>query len=113
MVSVLGMTNEGINFPREPFIFPSYGNVGPPYIATLSHMGLTIGLSVRFFSTLLISNARASYVSTPPTHQPHVGLSHSSPVRYPSISPSSPSERSKPSIQVNKKKKKRKEKKKN
>jgi hypothetical protein len=97
----------------ESFVFPSYGNVGPLYIATLSLLGLTIGLPVWFFSTPVISNvASASDVSTPPTHQPHVNLSPSSPIRSPSISPSSPSEISKVSNQVDKKKKKQKEKKK-
>jgi hypothetical protein len=36
MVSVPGMTNEGSLLLGEPFVFPSYENVGPPYIATLS-----------------------------------------------------------------------------
>jgi hypothetical protein len=113
MASVPGMTNEGTPLPGEPFVFPSYGNVGPPYIATLSLPGLTIGLPVWLFSTPVISNAGASDVSTPPTHQPHVDLSPSSPIRSPSISPSSPSEISQASSQIDKKKKKQKEKKKN
>jgi hypothetical protein len=54
----------------------------------------------------------ASYVSTPPTHQPHVDLSPSSPIRSPSLSPSSPSEISKVNNEVDKKNKKQKEKKK-
>jgi hypothetical protein len=106
MASVPRMTNEGTPLPGEPFVFPSYGNIGPPYIATLSLPGLTIGLPVWLFSTPVISNAGASDVSTPPTHQPHVDLSPSSPIRSPSISPSSPSESSKASSQVDKKKKK-------
>jgi hypothetical protein len=51
-------------------------------------------------------------VNTPPTHQPHVDFSPSSPIKSPSISPSLPSEISKESSQVDQKKKKRKEKKK-
>jgi hypothetical protein len=94
MASVPGMTNEGTHLPGEPFVFPSYGNVGTPYIDTLSLPGLTIGLSVWLFSNPVISNAGSSDVSTPPTHQPHVDLSPSLPVRSPSISPSSPSESS-------------------
>jgi hypothetical protein len=78
MASVPGMTNEGTPLPGETFVFPSYRNVGPPYIATLSLPGLTIGLPVWLFSTPVISNAGASDVSTPPTHQPHVDLSPSS-----------------------------------
>jgi hypothetical protein len=76
-------------FLGEPFVFPSYGNIGPPYIATFTLPGLKIGLLVWFFSTTLILNGGASDVSMPPTHQPHVDLSPSSPVRSCSISPSS------------------------
>ena len=106
MASVPEMTNEGTPLPGEPFVFPSYGNVGPPYIATLILPSLTIGLSVWLFSTPVILNAGASDVRTPPTHQPHVDLSPSSSVGSPSLSPSFPSERSKASSQVDKKKKK-------
>jgi hypothetical protein len=100
-------------FQRETFVFPSYRNVGPPYIATLSLTGLTIGLLVWLFFTPVISNVGASNVSTPPTHQPHVNLSPSSPVMSHSIYPSSPSEISQASREIDKKKKKRKQKKKN
>jgi hypothetical protein len=54
MVSVPEMTNEGTSAPGEPFVFPSYGNIGPPHIATLSLPGLTIGLPVWLFSTQVI-----------------------------------------------------------
>jgi hypothetical protein len=57
MASVLGSTNQGTPFPREPFVFPSFGNVGPPYITTLSLPGLTIGLHVWLFSTPVFPNA--------------------------------------------------------
>jgi hypothetical protein len=123
MASVPGMTNEGTPAPGEPFIFPSYGNIGPPHIATLSLPGLTIGLLVWLFSTQVISNAAsASVVSTSPQeHQPHVDPSPSSPVRSsspsslarsPSVSSSSSSKSSEASNLANKKKKKRKNKKK-
>jgi hypothetical protein len=123
MASVPEMTNEGTSAPGEPFVFPSYGNIGPPHIATLSLPGLTIGLPVWLFSTQVIPNAvSASVVSTSPQeHQPHVDPSPSSPVRSsspsslarsPSIPSSSSSESSEPSNSVNKKKKKRKNKKK-
>jgi hypothetical protein len=123
MASVPEMTNEGTSAPGEPFVFPSYGNIGPPHIATLSLPGLTIGLSVWLFSTQVIPNAvSASVISTSPQeHQPHVDPSPSSPVRFsspsslarsPSVSSSSSSESSEPSNSVNKKKKKRKNKKK-
>jgi hypothetical protein len=119
MASVPKMTNEGTSNPEEPFVFPSYRNIGPPHIATLSLPGLTIGLPVWLFSTQVIPNVvSASVVSTSPQeHQPHVDPSPSLPVRSsspsslarsPSISSSSSSESSEVSNSVNKKKKKRK-----
>jgi hypothetical protein len=51
MVSVPEKTNEGTTAPREPFVFPSYENIGPPHIATLSLPSLIIGLPVWLFST--------------------------------------------------------------
>jgi hypothetical protein len=123
MASVPKMTNAGTSTPGEPFVFPSYGNIGPPHIATLSLPGLTIGLSVWLFSTQVIPNAVSSSVvsTSPKEHQHHVDPSPSSPVRssspsslarLPSVSSSSSSESSKSSNPVNKKKKKRKIKKK-
>jgi hypothetical protein len=57
MASVPGSTNEGTPFLGEHFIFSSFENVGPPYIATLSLPGFTTRLPVWLFSTLVISNA--------------------------------------------------------
>jgi hypothetical protein len=123
MMSIPGMTNEGTPAPGEPFVFPSYGNIGPPHIATLSLPGLTIGLPVWLFSTQVILNAvSASVTSTSPKeHQPHVDPSPSSLVSSsspsslamsPSISSSLSRKSSEASNSVNKKKKKRKNKKK-
>jgi hypothetical protein len=123
MMSIPGMTNEGTPAPGEPFVFPSYGKIGPRHITTLSLPGLTIGLPVWLFSTQVILNAiSASVISTSPQeHQPHVDPSPSSPVsssspsslaRSPSISSSLSRKSSKASNSVNKKKKKRKNKKK-
>jgi hypothetical protein len=123
MASVPEMTNEVTSVPGEPFVFPSYENIGPPHIATLSLPGLTIGLPVWLFSTQVILNAiSASVTSTSPhEHQPHVDPSPSSPVQssspsslamFPSISSSSSGESYEASNSVNKKKKKRKIKKK-
>jgi hypothetical protein len=123
MAPILEMTNEGTLALGEPFVFPFYGNIGPPHIATLRLPGLTIGLSVWLFSTQVIPNAVSSSVvsTSPQEHQPHVDPSPSSPVRYSSpsslarsssISSSSTSESSQASNSVNKKKKKRKNKKK-
>jgi hypothetical protein len=41
-----GNTNGGAPSSGEPYTFPSFGNVGPPYVATLSLPRLTIGLPV-------------------------------------------------------------------
>jgi hypothetical protein len=123
MASVPEMTNEGTSAPGEPFVFPSYGNIGPPHIATLSLPGLTIGLSVWLFSTQVILNAVSDSVvrTSPQEHQPHVDPSPSSPVRSsspsslvmsPSVSSSSMGESFEASNSMNKKKKKRKNKKK-
>jgi hypothetical protein len=119
MASTPGSTNGGTPAFGEPYTFPSFGNFGPPYVATLSLPGLTIGLPVWLFPTPVIPNPpnvsvapNTLDVNTPPTHQPHVNFSPSSPIKSPSISPSSPSESSKASSQVDQKKKKRKEKKK-
>jgi hypothetical protein len=107
-------TNGGTPSPKEPYTFPSFGNFGPPYIATLSLPRLTIRLPIWLFPTSVISNPpnvstapNTLDVSTPPTHQPHIDFSPSSPIKSPSISPSSPSERSKASSQVDQKKKKK------
>ena len=120
MESIPESTNKGTPFPKEPFTFPYFGNISPPYIATLSLLGLTIGLPVWLFPTPVIPNPpnvsvapNTLDVNTPPTHQPHVDFSPSSPIKSPSISPSSPSEISKASSQVDQKKKKWKEKKRN
>jgi len=65
MASVPGTTNEATPSLGEPFVFPSYINVGSPYIATLNLPGLTIGLPIWLFSTQVIPNAAsASVVST-------------------------------------------------
>jgi hypothetical protein len=114
MASVPGMTNEGTSAPGEPFVFPSYGNIGPPHITTLSLPGLTIGLPVWLFSTQVISNSVSASVTriSPQEHQPHVDPSPSSLAMSPSISSSSSSESYEASNLVNKRKKKRKKKKK-
>jgi hypothetical protein len=123
MGSVPGMTNEGTPFPGEPFVFPSYGNIGPPHIAALILPGLTIGLSMWLFSTQVIPNAVSALVvkTSPQEHQPHVDPSPSSPVKSSSpsslarssfVSSSSPSESSEAHNPVAKKKKKPKNKKK-
>jgi hypothetical protein len=90
MASVPRTTNQGTPFPGKPFIFTSFGNIGPPYIATLSLPGFTIRLPVWLFSTLMIQNVPGTLYAIPPPkeHQPHVDPSPSSHVRYYSLSSS-------------------------
>jgi hypothetical protein len=54
LASVPGIPNQWTPFPEEPFVSPSYGNVGPPYISTLTLPGFTIGLQIWLFSTPVI-----------------------------------------------------------
>jgi hypothetical protein len=99
MASNPGSTNGGTPSSGEPYTFLSFGNFGPPYVATLSLPGLTIGLPVWLFPTPVIPNPpnvsvapNTLDVNAPPTHQPHVDFSPSSPIKFPSISPSSSSD---------------------
>ena len=62
MASVPRMTNEGNPFQGEPFVFPSYENIGPPHLTTLNLPGLTIGLPIWLFSTQVIMNASSALV---------------------------------------------------
>ena len=50
MVEIPESSNQEIPFHVDPYSFPSFGNVGPPMMATLSLPGLTIGLPVWLFS---------------------------------------------------------------
>jgi hypothetical protein len=113
MVSVPGNTNKGTSFHGILFVSPSMGHVGPPYIATLTLPGLTIGLPVWLFSTPVNVNAHSALsISTPPQdHQAHIDPLPSFPIGS-SHSSSFLSEISATSNQVYKKQKKRKIKKK-
>ena len=108
-------TNQRILSEGNPGHFPPFGNVGAPYMATLSLPGLTVGLPVWLFSTSVVSNVSTTVQSVPPTEQHHVDskvdLSPSSPVSA-SSSSTSPGESLDSSNQVAKKKKKKTKKKK-
>ena len=108
-------TNQGIPSNGNPSHFPLFGNVGAPYMATLSLPGLTVGLPVWLFSTSVVPNVSAAFQSVSPPKQHHVDskvdLSPSSPVSASSPS-TSPRESLDSSNQVAKKKKKKTKKKK-
>ena len=61
-------TNQGIPFDGNPSPFTPFGNIGAPYMATLSLLGITIGFPVWLFSTSLVQNVViSSQLSIPPT----------------------------------------------
>src|SRR6202034_3321436 len=110
MATFPGFTNLSSPPDGNPGQFPPLGNVGAPYMATLSLPGLTVGFPVWLFSTSMVSNVSTTGQSVPPPEQHHVDskvdLSPSSPVS--SSSPStSPDESLDSSNQVAKKKKKK------
>jgi len=109
MASVPGSTNQGTHFPRKPFVFPSFGNVGPPYIENLSLPRLTIGLPMWLFSTPVFPNASSVSNANPPSGEfkPPIDSLPSSHVASSSFSSSSPDKILDVSNQVDKKKRKR------
>ena len=62
-------SNQGVPSEGSPSHFPSLGNIGAPYMATLSLPGLTVGLPVWLFSTSVVSSVPATVPSTPPPEQ--------------------------------------------
>lgn len=105
-------TDQGIPFKGNPSPFPSWGNIGAPYMATLSLPGLTIGLLLWLFSTSVVQNAAISPKSSMPPDEPEIYPLPSSLFVSPSPSSSLLGESSDTSNQVAEKKKKGKEKKK-
>ena len=66
MATPSSTTNQEVLSQGEPFVFPSFGNVGPPFMATLSLPGLTIGLTIWLFSNSMIPIPPCvSYVNYP------------------------------------------------
>lgn len=93
------VTDQGNPINENPSPFPNLGNVGPPYMATLSLPGSTIGLPVWLFSTYLIPNtptvsAQPSFSPQPSSpyqhHQPIIDPLPSSPNMSSYLSSSSP-----------------------
>ena len=91
MATPSGTTNQEVPSQGEPFVFSSFGNVGPPLMATLSLPGLTIGLPVWLFSSSVIPIPPCvSDVNSPsPEHQPLANPPSSSPDVSSPLSPSS------------------------
>ena len=61
------------------FVFPPYGDVCPPLMSTLILPGLTIGLPIWLFSSLVIPCTPVASDPNPSSreHQPHVDPSSS------------------------------------
>jgi len=58
-------TSQGFPTDGNPSPFPSFGNTGAPYMATLSLPGLTIGLPVWFFLTSVVPSLRNLVQNSP------------------------------------------------
>ena len=65
-------TNQGIPSDGNPSHFPPFGNVGAPYMATLSLPGLTFGFPIWLFSTSVVLNVPPTVQSVPSPEQHHV-----------------------------------------
>ena len=115
MANFSEFTNPGIPSDGNFGHLPPFGNVGAPYMATLSLPGLTVGLPVWLFSTSLVPTVSTAGQSVPPPEQHHVDskvdLSPSLPISA-SSSSTLPGESLDSSNQVAKKKKKKTKKKK-
>ena len=110
MATFPGFTNPSSPPDGNPGYFPPLGNVGAPYMATLSLPGLTVRLPVWLFSTSLVPAVSAASPSVPPPEQHHVDpkvdLSPSTPTSM-SSSCTSPGETLDVGNQVAKKKKRK------
>jgi len=113
MVTFHEFTNQGNPSDGNPSVFPSFGNTGSPYMATLFVLGLTNSLPVWLLSTSMILSVQTTFQlsSPPPKHHqpqidPYVDPFPSFPISSPRSS-SSPSESLDSSNQEAKKKKKK------
>ena len=104
--------NQGIPLRENPSPFSSWGDIGAPYMATLSLPGITIGLPVWLFSTFVIQNTVIPQQSNQQPDDTEVVPSPSTSFMSPSPSSSLLGETSDTKNQVAEKKKKGKEKKK-
>ena len=93
MATFSEFTNQGIPSEGNHGPFPTFGNVGAPYMETLSLPGLTTSLHIWLFSTSVVLNIQtASQPSSPPpepcqTHvDPKVDPSPSLPISSPCYS---------------------------
>lgn len=70
METIPKSTNQGNPSDGNHVPFPSIGNIGAPYMATLSLPGFTIGFPIWWFLTPFILNVQTtSQPSSPPPEQ--------------------------------------------
>ena len=105
-------TNQGIPLGGNSSPFSSWGDIGSPYMATLSLPGITIGLPVWLFSTSVIQNTVIPQQSNQQLDDTEVISSPSTSLISPSPSSSSLGETSDTKNQVAEKKKRKEKKKK-
>ena len=105
-------TNQGFPLGGNPIPFASWEDVGAPHMATLSLLGLTIGLPIWLFSTFFVQNTVISQQSNQQPDDLEVTPASSTSFVSTSSSSSSLGETSNTKNQVFEKKKKGKEKKK-
>lgn len=75
METILESTNKRNPSDENPGPFPSFGNIGASYMATLSLPGFTIGLPVWLISTPMVLNVQtAPQPRSPPLEQVHPNI---------------------------------------
>ena len=74
MASPFRTTNQETILPSTSFVFPPYGDVGPPLMATLSLPILNVGLPLWLFSSPIIPCTPVASDPNPSLqeNQPHV-----------------------------------------
>ena len=66
MASPSMITNQETPLPSMSFVFPPYGDVGPPLMVALILPGLTIGLPIWLFSSPMLETWFHFYASLKP-----------------------------------------------
>ena len=103
-------TNQGVPLGGKPSPFSSWGDVGAPHMATLSLLGLTIGLPVWLFSTSVVQNTMIPEQSSQQLNNTRVTPQPSTPSNSSSPPSSLLDEAGKAKNQVTEKKKEKKKK---
>lgn len=103
-------TSQGIPLGGNPSPFSSWGDIGAPYMATLSLPGLIISLLVWLFSTSIVMNTAIPKMSSEKLNDPKVTPQTSTSSDSSSLPSSSIDKADKAKNQVPKKKKEKKKK---